>query len=119
MHFPRIRVRTLAVLVLFSGLGLWGSVMWMRSAEYHRLAAVYAELEASEREELQRVVEYFTLLQRQIDEMGIASPIDYEMEVVKREASARQEIESDQRNRLKYERAARYPWLPLPHDAGR
>ena len=96
-----------------------GFVFCRRSVEYRRIAAVYAEAERIEKAEAQRTIAYFTLLQKQIDEMGIPSPTDYSRSASEVEAQAQRQIDSDRRQRLNHERAARYPWLPLPSEPDR
>jgi len=48
MRLPRFRVCTLLILVLLVGVGVWGCMMWQRSAEYRCMADTYAQMEQDE-----------------------------------------------------------------------
>ena len=121
MKPPRFSVRTMLVLVLLFGVASAVPVLWNRSSEFRRLADVYKALD----EDAGRTVAYWSKKLAAPSEKsrssGEAGAIDgspprdtgYYLE----------QIETDQRHQaiyrrtwLIYDRAARYPFLPLPPD---
>ncbi len=90
MRWPRFRVRTLLVLVVLAGVSIGGCVLWQRSVEYRRRADGYAD-------------------PGYIGFMTGWSPAEVERYNVARKAYFAEMAR-------KYDRAARYPWLPVAPD---
>jgi hypothetical protein len=110
MKPPRIRLRSLMIIIAISAIATWGYTLWRRSAEY-----------ASKAEQCE--VEVF-MYKENLDR------IDYEEEAPfhNRKRTSFSEEETIKRNQYehllryaerlgrKYRRAARFPWLPVEPD---
>src|SRR4051794_29234234 len=101
MRPPRFRLRTLLILVAVAAVGLWAERMWRRSASMRQKAALWAKIEAEDREMADR------LQSRWVDSLAW---------VVDNIEALREEAERAGRLRAKYERAAMRPWLPVEPD---
>ena len=105
MRLSRLTTRRLMVLVAVVALITGTFVTWQRQRRYRELAVEYARRERSGRA-LRKWIAADRVPARGARSVGIlidGIPID-----VKLERTARL--------RAEYERAARYPWLPVPPD---
>src|SRR5262245_21410608 len=97
MRLPQFTTRRLMVLVAVVAVSLCGARLWSRSVEYERRAAKHAAAAAR-------------LLAWQIfpeeDDQGMRQMGEHAWRLGRYHATLKQT----------YERAARYPWLPVPPD---
>ena len=132
MRLPRFRLRTLMILVMLAGVGVGGLVFWRRAAEYRRFAEQWGPLERLSEESLQIAVSRFeaTKVRRERVLKLVASEPEYGrhlseynlvlMDEAKLAADSAERARTDltyvRSMRLKYDRAARYPFLPVAAD---
>ncbi len=130
MTFPRVRftVRRMMVAVAIAAVATGCVTFWKRSTDFHRLADQYGQLESDESAWLSSILEH----QEWTKKHGRAGiPFDLPpvppSELLKSDAEIIAEIDDEAKRRrekiewyrprrLKYERAARYPWLPVAPD---
>jgi hypothetical protein len=93
---PRLSIRILMALVMIAGLILAVAVMLKRSSDFRVLAQEQEEAE--------------------LTSMGYADDARGEGGDPQRVARGEQMAAFHRRLRIKYERAARYPWLPVDPD---
>jgi len=114
MRLPRFRLRTLLVAVAIAGLVCGGEVMRQRRTTFLERAAYHARLE---REDLESAA-HFAFWARRLPPNEVmhrrlkGGSEDYHDYALDSSHTA----EVNRRLRLKYERAARHPWLPVPPD---
>jgi hypothetical protein len=143
MRLPRFKVRTLLILVILAGSGVGGYVLWGRSVEYRRRAesARSFEMEYADQasgfrsgaDAMSHMLENFSIFRpsplspEQVAAVeGAASlpPLPPSLEETRAavDDSRRRATECDRMRdynagiKLKYYRAARYPWLPVEPD---
>jgi hypothetical protein len=108
MRMPQFTIRRLMVLVMIAGLALGAESMRRRSHAYRARAAQCGQWVAVNKAMIGSIA------------LGGTNPGVSAQETRRRieaeEKSARRRAEHYQRLESKYERAARYPWLPVEPD---
>jgi hypothetical protein len=133
MRRPRVRLRTSLILVLLIGGAAGGYVFWRRSAEFRRRAAKAESDEVFYTESARKFETHADDLQRSgaqilrsLQELGdpaLYGPRD-SPEAVKSSVEEARLLATEARNsaehyarlKLKYDRAARHPWLAVEPD---
>jgi hypothetical protein len=129
MKFPRVRftVRRLMVLVILAGVGIGGYVLLRRSAEYRHRTEAYASdvdfIEQQIRHDCAFIEEYQALSElrkkKQTDAPsveGFRSDEDFIAFYLKSIEGERRYRDRFRQMQRTYERAARYPFLPVAPD---
>jgi hypothetical protein len=108
---PRFTLRWLMALIAFVALAVWGWQMWELREKYRSHAARHEHgylVSAIIGRDLRRNLED---KRRNLEDKGSDFPTDRAIiEMYDRRASYHHQL------KLKYERAARYPWLPVEPD---
>ncbi len=109
MYLPRFRVRTLLILIVLAGTAIGGYVLLCRSLDYRRRANYFRELEQQADGVLSDLGET-----GQLPELPGITPPDDGGAHFRAELERVKGMRDDwRRARLRYERAARYPWLAV------
>ena len=120
MRLPRVRLRTLMFAVAVAALGLAISFEVSRLRELRRRYQIYARHHALRRASEQQ--EWTSRLAALRKLKGVRIPHlvetqeEYSRWLDERAGYHEARIRYHERLRLRYERAARYPWLPVPPD---
>ena len=117
MEIPRVRftVRRLMVAVAVVGIAFYGLVLWRRSAEYRRLA------DEAERSEMKAIVgakqaDAVAARFRRMPEKVTSEGVNLQSRYSAEGTHLRRLSQDRARAKIKYRRAARYPWLPVAPD---
>ncbi len=125
MRRPRLRLRTLLILVLLTGLGFGGYVLFRRSEEYRRWARHAEEAERFLEEQIASEDDFVATErkhQAQLERGGapketlrdLSDSIEFTAKAAVYDRAVR---EYQAKQKLKYLRAARYPWLMVEPDS--
>jgi hypothetical protein len=122
MRLPHFRLRALMIAVAVLGLTLGGAIEAVRlarlSRSYRDRAAFHAAIEESYRGTAARYGDGHKVkgFRASADRHGDGDDVMYSMSADARMVPVRDIIDSQVKMRLKYEHAARYPWLPVGPD---
>src|SRR4051794_34680751 len=113
MRPPRLKLRTLVILVTLATLAVGGAEYWRRAARFRALAAREATMESADRAAAQAVRADWARMRQAMERGVFLGPptLDYD-DIKASESSA----DRHGRRRQAYRRCARYPWFAPPAD---
>jgi hypothetical protein len=120
LRLPRFRLRALMIAVAALGLILGGVIEAVRlvrlSRSYRDRAAFHAAIEESYRGTAGRYGDGHNVRSFRVTTDRDGDDVMYSMSADSRMVPVRDLIDDQVKMRLKYERAAHYPWLPVEPD---
>jgi hypothetical protein len=113
MRPPRLKLRTLVILVILATLAMSVAEYWRRAARYRALAAREATMESADRAAARAIRAEWAQMREAMERGSFLGPpiLDYN-DMKAAESSA----DRHGRRRQAYHRYARYPWLAPPAD---
>jgi hypothetical protein len=113
MRPPRLKLRTLVILVTLATLAVSGAEYWRRAARYRALAAREANMESADRAAAQAIRADWARMSRAMELGNFMGPPTLDYDDIK---AAESSADRHGRRRQVYRWCARYPWLTPPAD---
>ena len=113
MRPPRLKLRTLVILVTLATLAVGGAEYWRRAARYRALAAREATMESADRAAAQAIRADWARMRQAMERGVFLGPPTLDYDDIK---AAESSADRHGRRRQAYRRFARYPWLTPPAD---
>jgi hypothetical protein len=113
MRPPRLKLRTLVILVTLATLAVGGAEYWRRAARYRALAAREATMESVDRAAAQAIRADWARMHEAARRGVFLGPPTLGYDDIK---AAESSADRHGRRRQAYRRCARYPWLTSPDD---
>ena len=113
MRPPRLKLRTLVILVTLATLAVGGAEYWRRAARFRALAAREAKMESADRTEAQAILADHARMRKGMEIGNYLGPGTFAYDSFE---AAESSADRHARRRQAYRRCARYPWLTPPAD---